>query len=173
MKCGRFLVKFDKYYDDYDHLFNIHKRYTGTTGQVTWKQPNTKCQQLFKNVQFPSLPWQILPLLYFFVFSHLFSRLCNLHYLSSASSSCLPHHPYEFDSKTISTPVLFTYSRTLIQTPRKKPTYSIHSIYRRHLSNWEEGGGCLSKPSTSPSKWKTELYQKRNKFYPEYARMTN
>jgi hypothetical protein len=31
-----------------DNLFNIHNCYTGAIGQVSWKQPNTTCQQLLK-----------------------------------------------------------------------------------------------------------------------------
>jgi hypothetical protein len=33
------------------NLFNIHNCYTGIIGQVSWKQPNTTCQQLLRNVQ--------------------------------------------------------------------------------------------------------------------------
>jgi hypothetical protein len=34
-----------------NNLFNIHNYYTGTIWQVSWKQPNTTCQQIFKNAQ--------------------------------------------------------------------------------------------------------------------------
>jgi hypothetical protein len=34
-----------------DNLFYIHNGYTGTIGQVSWKQTNTTCQQLLKNAQ--------------------------------------------------------------------------------------------------------------------------
>jgi hypothetical protein len=34
-----------------DNLSNIHNCYTGTIGQVSYKQPKTTCEQLLKNVQ--------------------------------------------------------------------------------------------------------------------------
>jgi hypothetical protein len=34
-----------------DNLFNNHNCYTGIIGQVSWKQLNTTCQQLLKNIQ--------------------------------------------------------------------------------------------------------------------------
>jgi hypothetical protein len=34
-----------------DNLFNINNCHTGPIGQFSWKQPNSACQQLLKNVQ--------------------------------------------------------------------------------------------------------------------------
>jgi hypothetical protein len=47
-KMSLSLVNDDDDDDDNDNLYNTHKCYTGTIGQVSYKQPNTTCQQLLK-----------------------------------------------------------------------------------------------------------------------------